>query len=126
RSFVRKALEFPLALWLDFVLPKRRLLEIYLNIAEWGPGGEFGVQAAARRAFGTSARDLTVQEATLLAAVLPNPRRRDARSPGPGLRRLGGIYQARVASFPNLDFCIRPKARLVGNAPPSISERLAL
>ena len=47
RSFVRKALEFPLALWIDLVLPKRRVLEIYLNIAEWGPDGEFGVEAGA-------------------------------------------------------------------------------
>src|SRR3954468_18858495 len=59
RSYVRKALEFPLALWLDVVLGKRRLMEIYLNIAEWGPNGEFGAEAAARLAFGKSARDLT-------------------------------------------------------------------
>ena len=45
RSFIRKGLEFPLALWIDLVLPKRRILEIYLNIAEWGPNGEFGVEA---------------------------------------------------------------------------------
>ena len=55
RSFVRKALEFPLALWIDLVLSKRRVLEIYLNIAEWGPDGEFGAEAGARRAFGRSA-----------------------------------------------------------------------
>ena len=42
-SFVRKVLEFPLAMWLNIVLPKRRIMEIYLNIAEWGPNGEFGV-----------------------------------------------------------------------------------
>jgi monofunctional biosynthetic peptidoglycan transglycosylase len=48
RSFVRKALEFPLAMWINLVLPKRRVLEIYLNIAEWGPNGEFGVEAGAR------------------------------------------------------------------------------
>ena len=59
RSFVRKALEFPLALWIDLVLSKSRILEIYLNIAEWGPNGEFGVEAGARRAFGKSARSLS-------------------------------------------------------------------
>ena len=59
RSYVRKALEFPLALWIDLVLSKRRILEIYLNIAEWGPNGEFGVEAGSRRAFGKSARDLS-------------------------------------------------------------------
>ena len=76
RSFVRKALEFPLALWIDLVLPKRRILEIYLNIAEWGPNGEFGVEAGSRRAFNKSARDLIPREAALLAAMLPNPMRR--------------------------------------------------
>lgn len=109
RSFVRKALEFPLALWLDLVLPKRRILEIYLNVAEWGPDGEFGAQAAARRAFNKPARDLTAREAALLAAVLPNPHRRDARAPGPDLRRLAGIYQGRIAAFPALDACIRAR-----------------
>jgi monofunctional glycosyltransferase len=54
RSFIRKALELPLALWIDLVLPKRRIMEIYLNIAEWGPHGEFGAEAAARAAFGKS------------------------------------------------------------------------
>ena len=56
RSFVRKALELPLAMWIDLVLPKRRIMEIYLNIAEWGPNGLFGVEAGAKRAFGKSAR----------------------------------------------------------------------
>src|ERR1043166_8479012 len=65
RSVVRKALEFPLALWLDLVLGKRRLMEVYLNIAEWGPNGEFGAEAGARRAFGRSARDLDAREAAL-------------------------------------------------------------
>ena len=59
RSYVRKALEFPLALWIDLVLSKRRILEIYLNIAEWGPNGEFGVEAGARRAFGRPAGRLS-------------------------------------------------------------------
>src|SRR4051794_38070148 len=51
RSYVRKALEFPLALWLDLVLPKRRVLEIYLNVTECGPNDEFWAEAAARYAF---------------------------------------------------------------------------
>ena len=97
RSYVRKALELPLALWLDLVLGKRRLMEVYLNIAEWGPNGEFGGEAAARHAFGKSARDLTSREAALLAAILPNPRSRSAARPGPGIRRLAGIYEARAA-----------------------------
>ena len=87
RSYVRKALELPLALWIDLVISKRRQLEIYLNIVEWGPNGEFGAEAAARRAFGKSAAALTAPEAALLAATLPNLIRRDARRSGPGLRR---------------------------------------
>jgi len=96
RSFVRKALELPLALWIDLVLGKRRLLEIYLNIAEWGPNGEFGADAGARFAFGQSAADMTPHQAALLAAVLPNPHRRSARLPGPSVRRLAGIFEARA------------------------------
>ena len=97
RSWLRKALEFPLALWIDLVLSKRRILEIYLNIAEWGPNGEFGVEAGSRYAFGKSARDLTHYQAALLAAVLPNPAARNAHRPGPGLRRLAGLYVGRSA-----------------------------
>ncbi|MFN3351863.1 monofunctional biosynthetic peptidoglycan transglycosylase, partial [Pseudorhodoplanes sp.] len=96
RSFVRKALEAPLALWMDLVLGKRRVMEIYLNVAEWGPNGEFGAEAAARRAFKKSAADLDAREAALTAAMLPNPRRRDAAKPGPAVRRLSGIYQRRA------------------------------
>lgn len=96
RSFLRKALEAPLALWIDFVLPKSRILEIYLNIAEWGPGGQFGAEAGARRAFGHSAETLSPQEAALLAATLPNPVTRNARRPGPGLRRIAATYVARA------------------------------
>ena len=107
RSIVRKVLEFPLALWIDLVLPKRRVLEIYLNIAEWGPTGEFGVEAGAQRAFGKSARDLSRYQAALLAAVLPNPVERNARQPGPGLRRLAGLYDARAARAPMAAACVR-------------------
>jgi monofunctional biosynthetic peptidoglycan transglycosylase len=96
RSFVRKALEFPLALWIDLVLPKQRILEIYLNIAELGPSGQFGAQAGSAYAFGRPASSLTPREAALLAAILPNPVVRSARNPGPGVRRLAGIYMARA------------------------------
>ena len=96
RSYVRKALEFPLALWIDLVVPKRRIIEIYMNIAEWGPNGQFGAEAGARYAFGKPARELSAQEAALLAAILPNPHRRSARTPGPAVRRLAGLYEARA------------------------------
>ena len=96
RSVVRKALEFPLALWIDLVLPKQRILEIYLNIAELGPSGQFGAEAGSAYAFGHSAATLSPREAALLAAILPNPVRRSARNPGPGVRRLAGTYVARA------------------------------
>jgi monofunctional biosynthetic peptidoglycan transglycosylase len=95
-SYVRKALEFPLAIWIDAVLPKQRILEIYLNIAELGPSGQFGVEAGSNFAFGRSAATLSPREAALLASILPHPRLRSARSPGPGLRRLAGTYTVRA------------------------------
>jgi len=98
RSVVRKALELPLALWIDLVLPKRRVLEIYLNIAEWGPSGQFGAEAGSAYAFGHPASAVSPREAALLAAILPNPVRRSARNPGPGVRRLAGTYTARAQS----------------------------
>jgi monofunctional biosynthetic peptidoglycan transglycosylase len=107
RSFVRKALEFPLALWIDLVLPKRRALEIYLNVVEWGPNGEFGAEAAARFAFRKSARALSAREAALLAAILPSPRRRSARAPSALVRRLAGIYEARAGRAGVAAACLR-------------------
>jgi len=107
RSYVRKALELPMALWIDLVLSKPRILEIYLNIAEWGPNGEFGIEAGSRRAFGKPARDLDRYQAALLAAVLPSPARRDARAPGPGLRRLAGLYVGRSGRSPEAAKCVR-------------------
>jgi monofunctional biosynthetic peptidoglycan transglycosylase len=109
RSYVRKALEFPLALWIDLVLSKRRVMEIYLNIAEWGPNGEFGAEAGARRAFGKSARELSHYQAALMAASLPNPRDRDTRRPGPALRRLAGLYIGRVEQSGWAAACLRSR-----------------
>jgi len=109
RSFIRKALEVPLALWMHLVLPKRRVLEIYLNIAQWGPNGEFGAEAAAHWAFGKPARDLTPRESAELAAILPNPVRRSARAPSVHVRRLAGLYERRAAAHPGLDACIRAR-----------------
>jgi monofunctional biosynthetic peptidoglycan transglycosylase len=104
RSVVRKALELPLALWIDLVLPKQRILEIYLNIAELGPSGQFGAQAGSTFAFGRPASALSPRDAALLAAILPNPVKRSARNPGPGVRRLAGTYMAR-AQAPALQRC---------------------
>ncbi|MBV5270166.1 MAG: monofunctional biosynthetic peptidoglycan transglycosylase [Afipia sp.] len=98
RSVVRKVLEFPLALWIDLILPKKRILELYLNVAELGPSGQFGAEAGANYAFGRSASALSAQEAALLASILPNPVTRSARTPGPGVRRLAGTYVQRAQS----------------------------
>jgi monofunctional biosynthetic peptidoglycan transglycosylase len=107
RSYVRKALEIPLAIWLNLVLPKRRVLEIYLNIVEWGPNAEFGAEAGSRYAFGKSARDLNPREAAELASILPNPYRRSARNPGFLVRRLAGLYERRSEAFPGHAACVR-------------------
>src|SRR3978361_1239176 len=66
RSVARKRLEVTLALWIDLVLPKRRIMEIYLNMVQWGPNGEFGAEAGARAAFGKSAASLDPREAALV------------------------------------------------------------
>ena len=97
RSFLRKGLELPLALAADFVWSKRRLMEIYLNVAEWGPG-IYGIEAAARHHFKVPAAKLTRQQAALLAVSLPNPITRVASKPGRGLRRLGGVIERRTRS----------------------------
>ncbi|WP_246733162.1 monofunctional biosynthetic peptidoglycan transglycosylase [Methylobacterium sp. BTF04] len=106
RSFIRKALEIPLALVADALWGKRRMMEIYLNVAEWGDG-VFGAEAAARRWFGKSARDLTRGEAALLAAVLPNPIQRNPALPSRGVRAAAGRIQARTNGVTGLMGCLR-------------------
>jgi monofunctional glycosyltransferase len=112
RSYVRKALELPLALWIDLVIPKRRQIEVYLNIVEWGPGGEFGAEAAARRAFRKPASSLSPQQAAMMAAILPNPLRRDPAKPSPRLHQLASVIAARASSEGNDEQCIRVAARV--------------
>lgn len=108
RQYVRKALEIPIAYYMSAVWSKRRLAEIYLNVAEWGPNGEFGAEAGALRAFRKSARSLSAEEAGLLVAILPNPIRRDAARPGPGLRRLAVRRAAATLSAgPAASACLR-------------------
>lgn len=103
----RKLLELPLALWLDTVMSKRRILEIYLNIAEWGPDGTFGAAAAAAQQFGIAPSHLNADQSARLAVILPNPARRSAGNPGPGLRRLADRLEARVPrEGPDLVSCL--------------------
>ncbi len=74
RSFIRKGLEAYVALWLELLLSKERILDLYLNLAEWGDG-IFGAESASRWYFRKSAATLTREEAARLAAILPSPRR---------------------------------------------------
>ncbi|OJT97645.1 MAG: monofunctional biosynthetic peptidoglycan transglycosylase, partial [Rhizobium sp. 63-7] len=95
RSFVRKALEVPLAISADFIWSKRRLMEIYLNIAEWGPG-IYGIEAASQYHFKIPASKLSKKQAALLAVSLPNPITRVASKPGRGMRRLAAVIERRA------------------------------
>ena len=106
RGWVRKALEAYLTLWLELLWDKRRILEVYLNIAEFGPG-MYGAEAAAQRQFGRSAATLTIDQAARLAVVLPAPLGRSAANPTPRLsRRAWTIAQRSHQIAPLLD-CYR-------------------
>ena len=106
RSTVRKGLEIPLALALDRAWGKRRVLEVYLNIAEWGDG-LFGAEAAARRYFHKSAADLSQREASLLATALPNPILRDPSRPKRRHAVLAAINAGRVVGAEGYLECAR-------------------
>ncbi|QFU00686.1 Penicillin-binding protein 2D [Halomonas sp. THAF5a] len=86
RSWVRKGLEAWFTLLIEALWPKQRILEVYLNIVEWD-SGVFGLEAAARHYFGISAGELNAYQASRLAAILPDPRGRDAARPGPLVER---------------------------------------
>jgi monofunctional biosynthetic peptidoglycan transglycosylase len=95
RSFFRKGLEAWLTPYVELMLPKRRIIEIYLNIAELG-AGLYGAEAAARGHFGVSAARLSAGQAAQLAAVLPNPRRWSAAAPTPYIQGRANLYRQRV------------------------------
>ncbi|MGQ0428650.1 MAG: monofunctional biosynthetic peptidoglycan transglycosylase [Gammaproteobacteria bacterium] len=86
QSWLRKGLEAWFTLWIEALWPKRRILEVYLNSAEFGRG-VWGVEAASRKFFGKPAERLSRVEAALLAAVLPNPKRFRAANPSPYVRQ---------------------------------------
>ena len=86
RSYARKAVEAYYTFWMEALLPKRRILELYVNVIETGRG-IYGVEAASRHYFGVSARGLTREQSAMLAAVLPNPKGWNPVKPGPTLRR---------------------------------------
>ena len=107
RDFLRKAVEAWLTPQVALLWPKRRVLEVYLNIVEFGPG-IYGAEAAARAFFGKPARRLTQVEAALLAAVLPNPLERSAARPSPEVAYRAEVIVRRMGQLGPLLACARP------------------
>ena len=97
RDWIRKGLEAGYTVAIETVWGKRRIMEVYLNVAEWAPG-VYGAEAAAQRWFGKPAAELTALEAARLAAILPSPRRYNASSPGPYVRRRALRIQAAMGT----------------------------
>lgn len=110
RSYLRKGLEMALALAIERAWDKRRILEVYLNIAEWGPG-VFGAEAGALYHFGKPAAGLTGREASLMAVALPNPIERNPARPGAGVRRLASIVESRMRVIGRRSACIESAGR---------------
>lgn len=106
-GWVRKGGEAWMTLVIETLWPKRRIMEVYLNVAEWGDG-LFGAEAAARARFGKSASELTAREAALLAAVLPNPHKWRVDPPGPYVRGRAATLRARMLQVrrDGLDQCV--------------------
>jgi monofunctional biosynthetic peptidoglycan transglycosylase len=107
RSYVRKALEIPLALYADLVWSKRRMMEIYLNVVEWGPN-IFGIEAAARHYFARPASKLTPGQAALLAVTLPNPSERNPAKPTHYMQARARIVAARARAAGAYMNCLYP------------------
>jgi len=106
RTFVRKGLEVPFTFMIEWAWGKRRIMEVYLNVIEWGPG-IYGVEAAAKHYFGKSSSKLTRREAALLAAILPNPRRWSAAKPTVFINRRANMARARMRDIGQLAACAR-------------------
>ncbi len=106
RTFVRKGLEVPFTWMMEKTWDKRRIMEVYLNVAEWGPG-VYGVEAAAQHYFGKPARRLTRRQAALLAAILPNPRRWSARYPTNYISRRASTAIYRMRRLGEYYDCLR-------------------
>ncbi len=95
RSYWRKAQELVLALMLEAVMSKRRILELYLNVAQWGEA-TFGAQSAARQYYDTSAASLSAAQAAHLAAMLPNPRHYEEQGTTAFLARQASVLRRRM------------------------------
>lgn len=105
RNYLRKALEVPLAYVMTAVWPRDRMLEVYLNIAQWGPG-LFGAEAASRHYFGKSAARLSKREAVLLAVALPNPLGRDPARPDRRMRLIADAVERRMPYIAKRSDCV--------------------
>lgn len=107
RNWLRKGGETWMTILIETLWPKRRIMEVYLNVAEWGDG-LFGAEAAAQARFGKGAEDLTKQEAALLAAVLPNPHKWRVDPPGPYVRQRAATLRGRMDQVrrDGLDACV--------------------
>lgn len=105
KSYIRKMVEIPLTFAIELAWPKRRILEVYLNIVEWGPG-VFGAEAASQAHFGRSAIGLSPRQAAQLAVTLPNPIVRDAGDPGPRTAHRASVIQARASRAREATSCI--------------------
>jgi monofunctional glycosyltransferase len=108
RSWVRKGAEAYLTVLIEALWPKKRILEAYLNLVDWGHGN-FGAQAAARAYFHTDAARLTRNQAARLAAILPDPDKWNAARPGPYVAERSAtlIGRAYEVTRDNLDFCVK-------------------
>ena len=95
RSYIRKLEEATITVMLEHILDKRRILEIYLNVIEWG-NGVFGAEAGARHYYGTSAAGLNEAQAARMAAMVPNPRFYDTHRNSKSLLRRAAIIQRRM------------------------------
>jgi len=104
-GFLRKGIEAPIALAIDLLWPKRRVIEVYLNVAEWGDG-IYGAEAAAQAYFKKPAKSLSSREAALMAAVLPNPRRWSPANPTRYIAGRAGTIQGRIGQLGPLLDCI--------------------
>ena len=92
RSFLRKGLEAWLVIWMELILPKKRILEIYVNYAQFGKR-VFGIGAASKHYFGINARDLNPEQSALIAAALPTPSRSNPAKPSPYLLERAAYIQ---------------------------------
>ncbi|MDR6288504.1 MULTISPECIES: monofunctional biosynthetic peptidoglycan transglycosylase [Inquilinus] len=105
RTFIRKGFEAYLTVMIEALWPKRRIMEVYLNVVELGPG-IYGVEAASQAYFGKSAAQLSAREASLLAAVLPNPRGWSAGKPSRYVAGRAATIQRRIGQLGDLLDCL--------------------